>query len=252
MKKVSIIITSYLKESKPYLDLCIESVQRQTYSRADTEVIVVTPNWYRPEYPRVRVVHPSKKDYCNEHAMNFGFNCANPDADYFFYMNDDVVLTEDCLKNMVEWAEGHKEQALLMPISNDQQHRYQLSTGAFIKGSFKTLYGPYRLDDLAPYKSELMAAKSHYVPSSLVFETLCTYCFLISKSNYQRFGPIDEKWQKCGPSDIDYCLRVSKSGYKCAVVLHALAWHFGGVSATQTLSQDDREYNKQTFDKKWN
>lgn len=248
--KVSIVITSFLERSKPYLDLCIRSINNLDYDKSRLETIIVSPKWYRPEYPGMRTIHPELDDYGNAHAINVGLKATNPESEYLVYANDDIIFTHTSLKALISSASRY-ENGLFMPISNDQQMRYDAIVGYPHSSIYNAINpGPKKLDDFLPIIGSILNSHSIYPPAVFYYKTLCTYVLIMRRSTYEAVGDFEESL-KTGADDIDYCLRVGDKGFVCGLVMDALVWHFGGVSADHTLSKEQRKANAEAFKAKW-
>ena len=230
MPKVSIIITAYCPESRAYLNECVLSCLNLSYK--NREIIIVGRQGYEPMYEGCKTVAPAQKEFWNSTGLNYGASKAAADSEYYFFVNDDVVLTRNCLQPLVEAAKMHPLVGQVMPIGNDMQMRYFFPYTAIGAGGFNP-------DAQSPY------------PRGLVFsETLCMYATLISKRVWRDVGPFDESLR--GQDDIDYSLRLRQKGYLNAIELSSLVWHHGGVSAAHTLTEEKRKEAMEIFQQKWN
>ncbi len=234
--KVSIIVTSYCPESEPYLNLCIKSIKNLSYDNFET--ILVTRPGYFPLFDGVKTTYPSKLEFWNSTGLNWGVNQASKDSEYYFLINDDVILTKDCLQPLVATLQ-EKAIGQVMPIGNDMQGRY----------FFPELSLKLNLEFAENNEKTLMGAQSTRPMGIIVADTLCLYAQLISKRVWDEVGPFDENLT--GQDDIDYSLRVRQKGYINAIELSSLVWHFGGVSAAVTLTDEKRRIAMETFKKKW-
>ncbi len=251
---VSVVVTAFLKQNQKYLDLLIESVNRQSYPKQLIDTVVITPPGYEPSYgDHVRVLHPADHDqYSNARATNHGFQMSNQSSKYVLYLNDDTILTEHAIRNLVACYERTQGLGLLMPIGNDQQGRYALFTGFHQDGGFNLFSGPLTYDQMAENKENLMRAESPYAPGIFLYDELCLYAFLIKRSLYNEVGPFDERFVRTGPDDIDYSRRVAARGARSAICLDAVIWHAGGVSANLTMTDETRKENAIRMRQKWN
>lgn len=236
---VSILVTAYLEESKPYLDLCIASINNLAYDRTKIEIIVVSPHWYQPTYPGVATVIPTKEKYYNAHALNYAASIAH--GDYFLFLNDDVILTRHSLTNLVEAAQQLQNQAIVMPIGNDMQQRYHLSV--------HIPTGPYRIENIKPVSTQLMNLNSPYNGGFIFCETMCLYAVLVPRQIFKEVGEFDGSRQ--GQDDLDWTLRVRQMGYVNAIALSSLVYHAGGVSASRTFTEASRAESMKSFNEKW-
>ena len=158
--------------------------------------------------------------------------------EYFFLINDDVILTRDCLQPLVATLQ-EKAIGQFMPIGNDMQGRYFFPEFAL----------KLNLASAEASERNLMNAENHRQPGLIIADTLCLYAQLISRRVWDDVGPFDENLT--GQDDIDYSLRVRQKGYINAIELSSLVWHFGGVSAALTLTDEKRKIAMETFNKKW-
>ncbi len=234
--KVSIIVTSYCPESAPYLDLCIKSIKNLSYDNLETTL--VTRPGYLPQFDDVQTCHPDKREFWNSTGLNHGVAQASSDAEYYFLINDDVILTRDCLQPLVATLQ-EKVIGQVMPIGNDMQGKY----------FFPELATKLELEHVEKNRDAFMNASSIRPQGLIIADVLCLYAQLISKRVWDDVGPFDETLT--GQDDIDYSLRVRQKGYINAIELSSLVWHFGGVSAALTLTDEKRKTAMDTFNKKW-
>jgi GT2 family glycosyltransferase len=247
---VTILITTWLESSRRYLDLCVESVRRLNYDHSKLEILIVGRKSYKPYYPKVETIAPDSDSFYPAHAINFGFKKASKDSEFIFILNDDVILTKDCLSKLLAQVSNNK--CLANPISPcDNGYGYHLLFGVEKDGQFHFLSkNQYRLEELKGQVEEMMNAQSLYPPGIIMQRFLCIYATLIPRSCFEEVGEWDENF-KIGQDDLDYSLRAQAKGYQTISVLDALAWHFGGVSVESSLNQEMRKDNVRYFIKKW-
>jgi GT2 family glycosyltransferase len=241
--KCTIVVTAYLEKTKQYLDILMKSIENLSYPKDKIEVFIVSPKWYKPEYPNATTIHPYFDDYYNAHAINFGIEAASPDAEYFFVLNDDLILTRDCLTRLVEAASETSQRGIYMPIGNDMQGRYALEVGI--------RPGPYRLEEFVveTIVNGVMNLSSIYPKGLILADTLCLYAVLIPRRVFESVGKFDDSRQ--GQDDIDYTLRTRQAGFHNLIAIDSLVYHAGGVSADVTMSAKSREESLRSFQSKW-
>lgn len=251
--KVSIVITTYKAETKPYLDLCVKSALELNYDQSALEIIVVCNQFHRSIYdygPRVKVIYPIEPSFYNPRGLNFGIANASEDSKYYFILNDDVILTKDCLLNLIDIAGG--SDIILQPLSPcDNYGAYQLVMG-FQHGSefFNMDRRFYRLNEVEGFTNSMMLAKSVYPVGLLRAQVLCMFATLIPKKVFEKVGKFDENF-KTGQDDIDYSKRATQNGVSMMYVLNSLVWHFGGVTADDTITLQKRKENIAYYYSKW-
>lgn len=216
LPKVSIVVTTYLEKTKRYLDICMRSIENLNYPKERLDVILVGRKDYMPEYPSVRTVCPEEPEFSNPKGLNFGINSAHPDSEYFFILNDDVVLTPDSLVNLVMAA-----------IPN-------------------VILNPMELAPIAGIAPP-SASRSYGLIEQ---EHLCMFATLIPRLVLDKIGGFDENF-KTGQDDIDYSWRAKDAGINLVLCLHSLVWHFGGTSANTTINNKMRVENVNYFKSKW-
>lgn len=226
---VSIIVTSYCPESKRYLDLCMRSISNLSYG--NIEIVLVGRPDYLPEYPNAKTISPPEQEFWNGRGINYGVEHSS--GEYLFIINDDVILTRDCIEPLLQWA---RHGVNVMPAGNDMQGRYYVAEYA-----------------LTPTTDMANALTVHgcrgNVNQALVFaDTLCLYAHMVSRETWDKVGPMDDN---SGLIDIDWCLRVNRAGHTNAIELSSLVWHFGGSSVQHTLDTPKREKQKAQFKAKW-
>lgn len=236
---LSIIVTSYWPKARPYLDLCIESIGNAAI-QCPHEVLIVAPKSYAPQYPNVNTISPPEESYHNPRALNYGITAAK--GDMLLVLNDDTILTRHSIVNLMGAAQ-QMPKGIVMPLSNDQQRAYMMQVP-------HTHPGPLPRDMEPHVARGLMEADSPHLPGLILPESLCMYAFMMHKSFYQKVGPFDENL-KTGFDDTDYCIRARALGGTLAIMTSALIYHFGGVSADNTLTAEIRKENEAYFRKKW-
>lgn len=256
LPRVSIVVTAYLKESKPYLDACIQSLHNLNYPKELLDIVLITPTWYFPEYENVRRIHPCFGAYHNPIAVNYGFEQSNQNSKYVLMINDDVIMTKNSLMKMVMVAGDNK--CILGAISNCDQ-------GGFYDADLPLGLNKrqYRLEEI---QGQLEAMMNSDLPTSPVRvlrpPTLYLYANLYPRLVWRevRGGTkpdsigFDEGFFT-GFDDTDYCIRARNQGVVLGIVTDALVWHMSGVSADVTmgdLKSDRRAESEKLFRKKWN
>lgn len=249
--KVSIIVTTYLEQTKPYLDVCIESINNLVYPKDKIEVILVARKGYAPEYPNVKTVYPEEEEFHNAHGVRFGMQQASKDSKYLFYINDDVMLTKNSLIKITNCVGDNM--VIVNSISPcDNYMFYNLLFGFRDKDNNFCLLRDrfYKLENLQGHLKELMDADSLYPAGTVPVPYLCMYATLIPRKVYDLVGEWDDNF-KTGQDDIDYALRAKQSGCGLFIALDSLVWHFGGRTADTTMNDQNRRDSAKYFVKKW-
>lgn len=235
---VSIIIPTCRNENQAILDLCLESISRQRDIEAETIIISSCPN--KPEIKAA--------EYAGTYLYHFEQRLRFPDAinagveksvgDYLFLLNDDVILSRDCIAGLVEFIGDHT--AMVNPLSNcDNGWMYQADfeiqdprTGKYLENKRY-----YKLPEIAGFEDEIM----HYpkgMKLGIQVPYLCFYATLIPRKVWNLVGKLDERY-KAGFEDQDYCMRARQHNTHTFVTMRSFAFHFGGSTSSQiNLSEE--------------
>lgn len=258
MSKVSIIIPAYFfnDESQSYLDLCLKSIDMLDYPKDQIQVIVSSSGDIKPSVPeKYQHIHSEARLHFPK-AVNQGCRAADKDSKFLFVLNDDTCLTRNCLRKMVGMM-GDAEW-ILNPISNcDNYLRYNLVIGypenvQAPHAGFKPVQQRFfRLSDIPKEDHDnLIYADSFYPEGLITQDWLPIYATLIPMKVWEKVGEIDEKFMT-GQDDLDFSLRCKKLNITRAVVINALAWHFGGVTSSHVINTEMRQKNVEYFISKW-
>lgn len=249
--RVSIIIQTWLPENRKYLDLCIRSIRNLDYPQDLLEIIIVARPSYMPEYPGCRTVEPGLGDqYFASSGYNFGYSISDPRSKYIFSINDDVCLTRNSLRFMVEDLGDNF--ALMTGIAPSEQNASYFYRFPVIRDNTEYIFDKqnYRYEDCAHLHEEMLNAPSYYPWGITIVPFICMFATLIPRKVYEKIGGFDEGFRG-GPDDIDYSNRVLAEGGVLLTALHSLIWHFGSVTITHTCPAERWIYNMDYFRKKW-
>lgn len=241
---ISIIVTTYLAESKIYLDACIKSIFNLDYD--NFEVILIGRPSYQPIYDKVKTVVFPKDDFGNSEGINYGVKHASPNAAAYFILNDDVILTKDSLGELV--AVG--ADMIVGPISNcDQGIKYYLMGAFDVATQFRLNQGAE--PSAVAETINLLSNKRSPYPRGLIIQThLYFYAVYIPKMVWDKLGSFGEQY-KTGPDDLDYSRRAQHAGVRMGIVLSSLVWHASGATADKTITPELRESNAKAWKETW-
>lgn len=249
--KVSIVITTYKPETKPYLDLAVESVDNLSYPKEKLEKIIISKKDFQPKYFGWKTIAPEAESFYNPHGCNEAIKQCAADSEYIFLLNDDVVCTKDCLQALIGMQKELSNKAVLIPIGNCHLGwKYFLFMGYQENGQFIHMgKRQAKIDEWLPIKDKLMNANSQYPPGVLIERSLCLYAALYPKQIFTDVGLFDEQFT-VGQDDIDFSLRATQKGYAMGICINSLVWHFSGATSS-TRSEELRKENIERFKTKW-
>lgn len=153
-------------------------------------------------------------------AVNRGIGEAvTASANWVFLLNDDAVVAPDALELLLKGASAPDVAAAGPTIlfRSDPQ-RIWLAGGRI---------SPFRLAPTCHLKNQSITS----IPDATETATFLTGCaLLISTDAIARVGFFDERLFMY-EEDFDYCLRLTRAGYKMIYVPHAHVWHSIGTPA---------------------
>ena len=202
---ISIIIVNY--NGMPFLPRCLESIQKQTYSRYET--IIIDNNSTDASVDFLK--KPDFRLTLLENSSNDGFARANNKAaacaqgEYLFFLNNDTWLDHACLGRLAAQAQDRPD-AILAPMQKDYEGRTVLNCGKSV-------------DILAyPYPESLTAKPIFYADGAALF---------ISKHIFITLGMFDEDtFFAC--EDLALCWNARLRGYHIVPVPESIVFHKGG------------------------
>lgn len=226
--RVSIIIVTW--NARSLLERCLPSVVATTYP--DLEIILAdnastdgSADWVAGTFPEIRIVrHPENWAFCR------GNNEAIPHAtgEYVLLLNNDVLVSPDWLRPLVDRMETEPELGALQPklLQVDRRDRFEYAGAA---GGFLDHYGyPFtrgRLfftmeDDHGQYDD---ARDAFWATGAAL---------LLRRSALDDVGLLDERFYM-HMEEIDLCWRLQRAGYRIGVEPASEVYHIGGGSLPQ-------------------
>lgn len=245
-KHVHVVIPHY-SPTLEYIDLAVESVFNQkgvSCSLAVSSSSKVKPNYVGANGVPTVVYHQEARMSFAE-AINKGMSLAPEETTHYLIFNDDAILSEYCLKNMLESLGDEK--ALMNPYSNcDKGWLHNDSLKIIKDDKILDMYPGMSLNQVEYF---LEAIKT-YNPASNQKQKIETpfcafYCTLIPKQVWDDVGLINMGFSN-GGEDADYCYRAHKLGYKTYWNKSSFCFHFGGKS--RKVSQDEDPHRHEIED----
>jgi len=217
-----------------YTKECIDSIKRNTIT--PYKILVIDNASTDGTVERLRQ-DTTLYHIENSHNLGFskGFNVGLMlvDTPYFILSNNDVVVTENWLKHMVNLM-------ILGPRSN------YVSGPQVIKDIPYTDRGS--LEAFAKARNDVIGAPITY------FFRIVFFFALFKAEVLQRVGFLDEIFGTGNFEDDDYCMRVATKGLKSAYDNTVFIHHYGSVSFKKNPQEYKEllEKNGQKFMQKWN
>lgn len=212
--QVSIIFPNYNGGQQP-LD-CLTSIRKLNYPKEKIGVIVVDNNSkdgsdlaIKEKFPEVKLIK-NKQNLGFAKAVNLAIKFTS--SEYIFVTNNDVIFDKNCFANLVKFAKEHPEVGVTGPVV------FPAKKNAKKKGKelpIKSLqYNLYT----GLFKESEKAGETDWIAGVGMF---------FSKELWTKLGGLDEGFFFTF-EDLDFCLRVKKSGLEVIHNPEAVIWHKGG------------------------
>jgi GT2 family glycosyltransferase len=213
---VSVILLSYNRPE--LLRHALDSLAAQTCP--PFEIVVVDNHssrsadvaWVVEQFPLVKMIQNSVNlGYAA--GMNLGIKEAT--GQYTYLTEDDIVLDKDCLRQLVEYLEEHRETALASAVM------YNEAAGTIrCAGGEVALGGIYRRKI---YDERDRGAKQFSQPFDVSYLDGAT---MFARTNFlQSTGGFREEFFMYVEA-VEFCVRVARAGKKLTVVPAARVYHF--------------------------
>lgn len=235
---IAVVMINY--NSSEHTLMCISSVIDKTSSDIDYQIIVIDNASAEDDYQKLLKGLSSIRDnhdiFCFRSVINTGFSSGNmlgiqfARSNYYFFLNNDCVLQNDCLKILYDFCEKNPNVALCSPQLYKPDGTYEpcidyfpyLSTKIFGLGVLKPFYrGRF-------YKRKKLYAQPQQV------DVVSGSQMFIKAEHFNNIGGFDTTFfLYCEEEDI--AIQFYKSGYQTFLVPEAMNMHKGGGSTPDTL-----------------
>lgn len=206
---ISAIIVNW--NGKQFLDDCIISLLKQTYKKC--EIILVdnastdgSISYVKRKYPKVKIIR-NNKNVGFGGAVNIGIKHA--DGDYIIFLNNDLYLEKNCIKNLLNPLENGVKGATVPKVLFFHQRNKINSYGNIV--NFLGFAMPKYIN-----QNEKIATKEE--------ETACGGLLLVKKDIIEEVGLFDENFFLYH-EDHDLSWRLRLYGYEILVIPEAKIYH---------------------------
>jgi GT2 family glycosyltransferase len=217
---VSIIILTY--NGKRFIDECLNSIKNIDYPREQIEIIIAdngsidgTPRYVHEKHPYVKLVRFKK---------NYGFALGNNKAakyakgKYIAFLNQDVIVDKKWLIEMIRLMERDDKIALCGSQVRDYYNRNEIQS----LGQFITTAG----EGFNITSTDIQVVRTQM--RNFAYVTSVMGCsMLIRRDIFFAVGGFDENYFMYD-EELDLGFRLWLKGYKVAVVLSSLVYHYLG------------------------
>jgi len=213
---ISIIIPTHNRGEK--LIRLINSIKKNTYPLNKIEVIVIddassdgTSEIIKKLYPDIKIIRNDIELFPSK-CRNLGVKMSK--GDFIFFVDDDVVLHKDAIRELVTVLANYNKLGLVGPVI----YYYESPTKVWCSGVrlFPPVFNPPYLikkdKEWEPTKSLLIECDT--IPSA----------FMTKRIIVKEVGLFDEEFP-IGFEETDFALRIKKKGYKIAIYSKAKSFH---------------------------
>ena len=244
LPSVSIIVLTY--NNWAYTQACLNSLFTRTDYPGRLEVIAADNASSDETVERLKewaTREPRLKLVLNEN--NLGFSAGNntglaaATGDYLVMLNNDTVVTRGWLLTLLHHFQANPSLGLLGPATNHIGNESKV---------------PVHYETLAQMPAASRAWTLAHMGQTYSMHTLAFFCVMMSRSVYERVGPMDEAFGRGFFEDDDYCRRIEQQGLQLACADDVLVHHRLSASFDKVDNGERRalfERNKAYYESKW-
>lgn len=243
--KALIVVVSY--NSKKYILKCLNSILNQNYK--GWFLVVLDNNSKDGTTGRIREFRNSQPELTRDNfkfislKKNIGFSGGvnyavykfisrkkdlEKDVDFLVLINPDILLTGDALKNLITAFNFSKYIGAVGGLILDYQKDTIQHFGAKVSLNFITSH-------LESGKS-LKEFKKKYEDKTIIADDIdyVTGAFFATRFKlFKKMGGFDTGYRPAYFEELDYCIKLKKSGKKIAVSPNAVSRHYQGASVNK-------------------
>jgi GT2 family glycosyltransferase len=228
-KIVSVIIVTC--QVKNYLELCLDSLNKQSYSNLEIIVIdnssdINLKQEILNKYPKIKLYSVSRNLFYAE-GLNLGINKSN--GEFILCLNDDVILKEDFIQRALEGFYLNKKIGMVSGKILRSDKKTIDSTGLFLSYCRTAKERGYGSQDKKQFE------KAGYIFG--VNGAVAFYRKVMLEEIKESNGYFDPRFRMFY-EDLDIAWRANRLGWKGYYIPLAVAYHVRGGSARLTYGID--------------
>jgi len=238
---VSVIIINY--NSSAYTLQCVQSIIRHTSDQLNYQIVVVDNNSEEQDFDLLRAVPKNPKIQIIRSKFNLGFSGGHmlgvqfTEAPYYFFLNNDCLLLNDCLSILYSFCEQNKTVALCAPQLFSEKMEKVCSFDHFPTLATKFFgTGVVRLFSKKNYPHK---KKTYDEP--LKVDTVSGSTLFVRANAFFEIGGFDTNYFLYSEEE-DLAFRLSKEHYDVFLIPEAQTQHFGGASTKKNLDIEKEFY----------
>jgi GT2 family glycosyltransferase len=233
---ISLVIPTYNRKNK--LSRLLESIYDNDYPLALMEIIVVDNNssddslgMLKTVFPGVKVFESSNNLYSGG-AREAGQKISN--GKYIFFIDDDNVLSSNCISQLVEVMEKDIQIGVAAPL----MLFYDRKDEVWCAGGILRSWGGI---DMTLYKTNISEINfSNNIFSADFFPN----AFMVRGEIFKKGVSFDNKNFPHNWNETDLCLKIRAVGYKLCTVIKSTTWHDLGYDSKITRMSNFNAYDQ--------
>lgn len=240
--KTSIIIPLFNKVE--FTEQCLESLD--AYTKEEHEIIFINngstddtrsfvSDWATKRTNAIVIENETNLGFPK--AVNQGIAFAT--GDYICVLNNDVIVSREWLKGLIECLESSKDIAIVGPRTNNISGPQQFSEPC--EG----------YDTIMKFQEFAVNFRNSFRMQYTPYWRIVGFCMLFRKSLIDEIGNFDEQFTPGNFEDDDFCRRAVQSGYRNLICGDVFVHHHGSASHDMSQYNDLLRVNEKKFQFKW-
>ncbi len=240
-KDVSVIIINY--NSSFYTLQCVQSILKYTSDNLNYEIVVVDNNSEEQDFDSLSPLFENPKIKIIRSKFNLGFSGGHmfgiqfTEASYYFFLNNDCLLLNDCLSTLRSFCDKNQNVTLCSPQLFSETMEKVCSFDYFPTLATKFL----GISILRLFSKENYPRKKAIYEEPQKVDLVSGSTLFVRADAFFEIGGFDTNYfLYCEEEDL--ALRFSKKGYDTFLISGARVQHFGGGSTKRNLDIDKEFY----------
>jgi GT2 family glycosyltransferase/SAM-dependent methyltransferase len=241
--QVSVVVVTY--NNLDFTRDCLASLEIESQYQ-NKEIIVVDnasadgspaflSDWVHAGSNRKLILNEDNRGFAA--ANNQGLAVAN--GEYLVMLNNDTYVTRGWIRTLVGHLQGDQSIGLIGPVTNN------IGNEAKIEISYS---------DMTEMQKRSAAYIRKHLGQIYPLRTAAFFCVMMSRTTYEKIGPLDEAFGRGFFEDDDYCRRIEQIGLRVVCAEDVFIHHHLSASFKK-LKQEDRQQlfneNKKLYEQKW-
>lgn len=173
---------------------------------------------------RTIILIKNRENYGFADGNNIGINYAinNLKSDYILLLNNDTVVDPEFLNELINVAESSPEIGAVGPKTYfyDNENMIQWAAGGFMEPEY------FKVESIGSFEID-----NGQYDENRELDYIVASCILCKREVIEKAGLLDHSYFMYF-EDIDWSIKILRSGYKCYYAYKSKIWHKMGVSST--------------------